>query len=75
VLPVVSDRLRYGLKPVAVESKQSVITIPALGATTYDGNTSSNIVFRIQHNPSGRYVHPAAIHNCFGQALVQITYC
>lgn len=58
--PVVSDRLRYGLKPVAVESKQSVITIPALGATTYEGNTSSNIVFRIQHNPSGRYVDPAA---------------
>jgi hypothetical protein len=58
--PVVSDRLRYGLKPVAVESKQSVITIPALGSTVYSGDTSSNIVFRIQHNPSGRYVDPAA---------------
>lgn len=58
--PVVSDRLRYGLKPVAVESKQSVITIPALGSTIYSGDTSSNIVFRIQHNPSGRYVDPAA---------------
>ena len=58
--PVVSDRLRYGLKPIAVESKQSVLVIPALGTNVYEGSTSSTIVFRIPHNPSGRYVDPAA---------------
>ena len=59
-VPVVSDKMKYGLKPIAVESKQHVLTLPCVGTNLYDGNTSSNIVFRIQHNPSGRFVDPTA---------------
>lgn len=59
-VPVVSDKMRYGLKPIAVESKAHVLTLPCIGAASYDGDTSSTIVFRIQHNPSGRYVDPQA---------------
>ena len=58
--PVVSDKMRYGLKPIAVESKAHVLTLPCIGASNYVGDTSSNIVFRIQHNPSGRFVNPTA---------------
>ena len=58
--PVVSDKMRYGLKPVGVESKAHVLTYPCVGTNSYDGDTSSTIVFRIQHNPSGRYVDPTA---------------
>ena len=56
--PVVSDKLRYGLKPIAVESKCHIIQCPALGTNLYEGTTASSIVFRIQHNPSGRFVDP-----------------
>jgi len=59
-VPVVSDKMRYGLKPIAVESKAHVLTLPCIGAASYDGDTSSTIVFRVQHNPSGRYVDPQA---------------
>jgi len=58
--PVVSDKMRYGLKPVAVESKAHILTYPCVGTNSYSGDTSSTIVFRIQHNPSGRYVDPTA---------------
>ena len=58
--PVVSDKMRYGLKPIAVESKAHVLTLPCIGASEYTGDTSSTIIFRIQHNPSGRYVDPTA---------------
>ena len=53
--------MRYGLKPVAVELKAHVLTIPCIRTNTYKGNTSNTIVFRIQHNPSGRYIDPQAI--------------
>ena len=56
--PVVSDKLRYGLRPIAVESKCHIIQCPALGTNLYEGTTASSIVFRIQHNPSGRFVDP-----------------
>ena len=56
--PVVSDTLRYELRPIAVESKCHIIQCPALGMNLYKGTTSSSIVFRIQHNPSGRFVDP-----------------
>ena len=56
--PVVSDKLHYGLKPIAVESKCHIIQCPALGTNLYEGMTASSIVFRIQHNPSGRFVDP-----------------
>lgn len=59
-VPVVSDKMRYGLKPIAVESKNHILTVPCIGTNIYPGNTSSTIVFRIQHNPSGRYVDPTA---------------
>ena len=58
--PVVSDKMRYGLKPIAVESKAHVLTLPCIGASEYTGDTSSTIIFHIQHNPSGRYVDPTA---------------
>ena len=55
---VVSDKLRYGLRPKSVESKCHSILCPALGINLYEGTTASSIVFRIQHNPSGRFVDP-----------------
>ena len=58
--PVVSDKMRYGLKPIAVESKAHVLTIPCIGTNSYKGDTSNTIIFRIQHNPSGRYIDPQA---------------
>ena len=58
--PVVSDKMRYGLKPLAVESKQHILTLPCLGTNLYEGTTGSTIIFRIQHNPSGRYVDTQA---------------
>ena len=58
--PVVSDKMRYGLKPIAVESKAHLLTIPCVGTNTYKGDTSNTIVFRVQHNPSGRYIDPQA---------------
>ena len=58
--PVVSDKMKYGLKPIGVESKTHILTLPCVGTNKYEGNTSSNIVFRIQHNPSGRFVDPTA---------------
>ena len=56
--PVVSDKMRYGLKPIAVESKAHLLTVPCVGTNLYSGDTSSTIIFRIQHNPSGRYIDP-----------------
>ena len=53
--PVVSDKMCYGLKPIAVESKAHLLTIPCVGTNTYKG-ASNTIVFRVQHNPSGRYM-------------------
>ena len=53
--PVVSDKMHYGLKPIAVESKAHLLTIPCVGTNTYKG-ASNTIVFRVQHNPSGRYM-------------------
>lgn len=58
--PVVSDKMRYGLKPIAVESKAHLLTVPCVGTNVYSGDTSSTIIFRIQHNPSGRYIDPTA---------------
>ena len=58
--PVVSDKMRYGLKPIAVESKAHLLTVPCVGTNLYSGDTSSTIIFRIQHNPSGRYIDPTA---------------
>ena len=58
--PVVSDKMRYGLKPIAVESKAHLLTVPCIGTNLYSGDTSSTIIFRIQHNPSGRYIDPTA---------------
>ena len=58
--PVVSDKMRYGLKPIAVESKAHLLTIPCVGTNTYKGDTSNTIVFRVQHNPSGGYIDPQA---------------
>ena len=43
--PVVSDNMCYGLKPLAVESKAHVLTIPCIGTNTYKGGTSNTIVF------------------------------
>ena len=58
--PVVSDKMRYGLKPIAVESKSHILTVPCIGTNTYSGDTGSTIVFRIMHNPGGRYIDPTA---------------
>ena len=58
--PVVSDKMRYGLKPIAVESKAHLLTVPCVGTNLYSGDTSRTIIFRIQHNPSGRYIDPTA---------------
>ena len=60
--PVVSDKMRYGLKPIAVESKAHVLTIPCIGTNSYKGDTSNTIIFRIQHNPSGRYIDRQVTH-------------
>ena len=56
--PVVSDKLRYSLRPIAVESKCHIIQCPALGTNLNEGSTALSIVFRIQHNPSGRFMDP-----------------
>ena len=45
--PVVSDKLRYGLKPIAIESKCHIIQCPALETNLYEGTTASSIVIRI----------------------------
>ena len=58
--PHVTTKMHYGLTPVAVESKAHILTLPCTGADSYPGDTSSNIVFRIQHNPSGWYVDSSA---------------
>ena len=58
--PVVSDKMRYGLKPLAVTSKHHLITLNCLGTNVYKGETGSTIRFRLQHNPTGRYIDPAA---------------
>ena len=55
-LSAVSDKMKYAMKPIAVESKTHLLTLPFIGAASYTGDTSSNIFFRIQHNPSGRSV-------------------
>jgi hypothetical protein len=57
--PVVSEKMRYGLKPIAVESKAHILSIGCQGTNIYDGNTSSTIIFRVNHNPGGRYIDPA----------------
>ena len=54
--PVVSDKMHYGLKAIAVESKAHLLTLPCIGTE----DTSNTIVFRIQQNPSGRYIDPQA---------------
>ena len=59
-VPVVSDKMKYGLKPIGVSSNLSTITVPCVGTNAYEGNTSNTIMFRLQHNPSGRYVDPSA---------------
>ena len=41
--PVVGDKLRYGLRPIAVESKCHIIQCPALGINLYEGSTFSSI--------------------------------
>ena len=45
--PVVSGTMRYGLKPIAVESKAHLITIPCIGTNTYAGDTSSTAIYLI----------------------------
>jgi hypothetical protein len=57
--PVVSDKMRYGLKPIAVESKAHVLSLNCIGTNLYEGSTSNTIIFRINHNPGGRYIDPA----------------
>ena len=52
--PVVSDKMRDRLKPIAVESKAHLLTVPCVGTNLYSGDTLSTIISRIQHNPSGR---------------------
>ena len=59
-VPVVSDKMTYGLKLIAIESNTFILTLPCIGVANYDGDTSSTIVFPIQHNPSSRYVDPKA---------------
>ena len=52
--------MRCGLKPIAVESKAHLLTIPCADTNLYTGDTSSTIIFWIQHNPSSRYIDPTA---------------
>ena len=52
--------MRYGLLPIAVESKAHLLTVPCIGTNLCSGDTSSTIIFRIQQNPSGRYINPTA---------------
>ena len=52
---VVSDKLRCGLRLITVESKCHIIQCLALGMNLCEGTMASSIVFRIQHNPSGRF--------------------
>ena len=58
--PVVSEKMHYSLKPISVESKAHVLTLPCIGTNMYKGDTSNTIVFHIQHNQSGRYIDPQA---------------
>ena len=58
--PVVSDKMSYGLKPIAVKSKAHLLTVPCVGTNLYSGDTSSTIIFRIQHNPSECYINSTA---------------
>ena len=49
-VPVVSDKIWYELKTIAIESKAHVLTLPSIGVASYDGDTSSTIVFKFVFN-------------------------
>ena len=68
--PVVIDKLQYGLTPIAVESKCHIIRCLALGANLDEGMTALAIVFRIQHNPSSRFVDPTIVTCKFKMQLM-----
>ena len=38
--PVVSDKMHYGLKPIAVKSKAHLLTVPCVRTNLYSGDTS-----------------------------------
>ena len=46
--------------PSSNKSKAHLLTVLCIGTNVYTGDTSSTIIFRIQHNPSGRYIDPTA---------------
>ena len=45
--PVVSDKMHYGLKPIAVESKAHALTIPCISMNSYKGDTPNTTIFFI----------------------------
>ena len=72
---IVIDKNRYGLKPIAVETKAHMLTLLCVGSLTCDGDTLSNIVFRIKHKPSGclwTLLQPESIHS---QLTKQMLFC
>ena len=58
--PVVSDKMHYGLKPIAKETEAHGLTLPCVGAADCMSDTYLTTIFCIQHNPSGRFVNPTA---------------
>ena len=59
-VPKVSDKNRYGLKPIAEETKAHMLTLLCVVSLMYDENTLSNNLFRIQYNPSDCFIDPTA---------------
>ena len=58
--PVARDKMQHGIKPIAVESKAHLLTIPCIGTNQYRGGTSNTLMSHIQHNPCGCYIDPQA---------------
>ena len=48
------------LKANSCTIKAHLLMLPCIPTNTYNGDTSDTIVFRIQHNPNGRYIDAQA---------------
>lgn len=69
----VSDRMKYGIKSVAVRSENLLTTVKASNGNTFQGNGSTQVIFDIPAMSGGYYLDSASSRFSFKLSLMGST--